>query len=153
MNRYSISPAQPADHDAVLFLLLAQMLEHHIPTGTERLSRVIKHVLAHQECGFFLVARTSHEVAGVAYVASLLSAEHGGFTCWLEELHVTTAHRNQGAGTMLLEAAIEHACARGYAAMDLDVDIEHRRVESLYRRYEFRNLPRARWVRTLNEAG
>jgi hypothetical protein len=29
----------------------------------------------------------------------------------------------------------------------LEVDVDHQRAESLYTRFEFRRLPRSRWVR------
>jgi GNAT superfamily N-acetyltransferase len=98
-----------------------------------------------------LIARGRGNIVGVAYVAIILSAEHCGKAGWLEELYVMPEYRSQGVGSALLTAVLERARELGIVAIDLEVDVAHRRAESLYRRFGFRPLDRSRWVRTLEQ--
>jgi hypothetical protein len=52
----------------------------------------------------------------------------------------------------LLLAACKTAVACGCAAVDLEVEQSHARVESLYLREGFRRHTRRRWVRVLDRA-
>jgi GNAT superfamily N-acetyltransferase len=145
----SIERARPADRRAVVSLLAAQMSEHRTRSETIRLSRIYDQLLADERFGFLLVARLRGGIAGVAYVATILSVEHGGPVGWLEELYVTPEHRNAGVGGALLERAIATARELGLVALDLEVDRAHRRAESLYSRYGFQPLRRSRWVKPI----
>jgi GNAT superfamily N-acetyltransferase len=149
MERLSITRLQVTDRDTVVGLLVAQMREHRFPSKSDRLSQVVARVLSDEQHGFFLVARVDSDVIGVAYVATILSVEHGGPVGWLEELYISPEHREQGAGSALLSGVMERARELGLVAIDLEVDVEHQRAESLYARFGFRNLPRSRWVRKL----
>lgn len=151
MQRLSITRVQAADQDAVVALLVAQMREHRFPSKSERLSQIVSRVLSDERYGFFLVARMDDGVIGVAYVATILSVEHGGPVGWLEELYVTPEHREQGVGSALLGGLMEQAREMGLAAIDLEVDAGHRRAESLYTRFGFSNLPRSRWVKEITQ--
>ncbi|MBI4662127.1 MAG: GNAT family N-acetyltransferase [Verrucomicrobia bacterium] len=147
MKRVSISAVQPADQAAVVELLVAQMREHGVRRTTDELSRIVAQVLADEQYGFFLQARMEERIVGVAYVAMILSVEHGARVGWLEELYVAPEQRAQGIGSALLGAVWQRAREFQLAALDLEVDIEHRRAESLYVRFGFRRLPRSRWVK------
>jgi ribosomal protein S18 acetylase RimI-like enzyme len=57
--------------------------------------------------------------------------------------------RDRGIGTALLRRAIELAREDGCVAMDLEVDRDHARVESLYVREGFTTLPRKRFARRI----
>jgi len=113
------------------------------------LPMTLEKVLSDKSHGFILIARSSDDVVGVAYVAIILSAEHCGKVGWLEELYVLPEYRSQGIGAALMTAVLERARRLGIVAIDLEVDAAHRRAESLYRRFGFRSLDRSRWVRTL----
>jgi ribosomal protein S18 acetylase RimI-like enzyme len=104
--------------------------------------------------GFLMLARDGGRVVGVAYVATILSAEHCGPVAWLEELYVTPDCRDcrqRGIGTALVTAVLEHARNAGIAAIDLEIDAGHKRVISLYQRLGFRRLERSRWVRDFTQ--
>jgi GNAT superfamily N-acetyltransferase len=76
--------------------------------------------------------------------------EHGGLGGWLEELYVVPEFRGAGLGSQLLEATIQECAQRGCQALDLEVESDHERVETLYQRFGFTPLPtRRRWVRKL----
>jgi GNAT superfamily N-acetyltransferase len=147
----TISPGGPADRDAALALLEAQLAEHAIAIERGRLAAAIDGALADARRGRILLARDAAGAAiGVAYVSFVWALEHGGQAAWLEELYVTPAARGAGVGTRLLRAACTAAAAAGCAAIDLEVEATHRRVEALYAREGFRRHARARWVRPLD---
>jgi ribosomal protein S18 acetylase RimI-like enzyme len=101
--------------------------------------------------GFLMLARDGGRVVGVAYVATILSAEHCGLVAWLEELYVTPDCRQRGIGTALVTAILEQARNAGIAAIDLEIDAGHKRVISLYQRLGFRRLERSRWVKEFTQ--
>lgn len=143
----TIAPATGADCPACARLLAAQLEEHGIAAVEERLARVLEAVVADPERGFVLVARdVEGKIVGIAYTATILSAEHGGPAAWLEELYVAPRIRCRGVGTTLLRAVLERARAEGMLAVDLEIDAGHARAASLYERRGFRRLDRTRWV-------
>jgi GNAT superfamily N-acetyltransferase len=144
-----ISPAQGQDLADVIDLLVAQMAEHDIDIPRAGVEAAVRGMLGDPRRGTILVHRDEGRVTGLAFVSFTWSLEHGGLTSWLEELYVLPALRERGIGTQLLAAAMDAARAAGCAAVDLEVDVEHRRAARLYERHGFRALPRSRWVRKL----
>ena len=149
MKGFSIALATFEDCDECAHLLVKQLGEHGVDRSAEPLARVLESVIADGARGFLLLARTSSRIVGVAYVATILSAEHCGCVGWLEELYVMPDHRSQGIGTALVAAVLDRARETGIEAIELEVDAGHSRAESLYRRCGFRPLQRSRWVRKL----
>jgi len=154
MTGILIRTATPADLDAVVGLLAAQLAEHGIGTPRQAIARA-----AHGSVedaggrGRILVAEgaagAATAVLGVAVLSYQWTLEHGGRSAWLEELYVVPARRGRGIGRALLLAALEAAARDGAGAVDLEVAVGHERVETLYRREGFAPLPRTRWVRRL----
>lgn len=70
-------------------------------------------------------------------------------SAWLEELYVEPAYRAAGMGTAFLQQVLDECAARGCAALDLEIDVDHERVGSLYLRNGFEELPRGRLIRRL----
>lgn len=145
-----VRPATPADRDAVVALLVAQMREHEIPIDAASVGHAVDGALAVPDRAAILVAEgPPGSLAGVAYVSFTWTLEHGGRACWLEELYVSPARREQGIGKALLARAVEHARGRGCAAMDLEVEQGHERAANLYVREGFRPHTRRRFVKKL----
>jgi GNAT superfamily N-acetyltransferase len=149
MESFSIAPATVEDCLECAELLVRQLGEHGVDVSGEPLARILECVVGDATRGFLLLARARSRIVGVAYVASIQSAEHCGTVGWLEELYVTPDQRSQGIGTALINAVLDRARETGMVAIDLEVDAGHRRAESLYRRFGFRPLERSRWVRKL----
>ena len=82
---------------------------------------------------------------GLAALSYTWTLEHGGLVAWLDELYVVPERRCTQLGTALLDASRDVALGAGCAALELEVDSEHRRAESLYRRAGFVPLARSRW--------
>jgi GNAT superfamily N-acetyltransferase len=147
MATFSIALASASDCRESARLLVDQLGEHNIDASIERLAQVLEDATADIARGFLMLARDSGRVIGVAYVATILSAEHCGPVAWLEELYVTPDCRHRGIGTALVTAVLEQAQKAGIVAVDLEIDAGHNRVISLYQRLGFRRLERSRWVR------
>src|SRR5678815_1538846 len=147
-----IRPLTQFCRHAALMLLVEQMREHDIPLDASGVGRAVDGALDRPDRATILVARTLESpalVVGVAYLAYTWTLEHGGLSCWLEELYVSPPHRERGIGRALLFAALEHARAAGCAAMDLEVEESHDRAAHLYLREGFIAHTRRRFVRKL----
>jgi len=146
---FSIAAATVRDCRECAGLLVEQLDEHGVTASVEQMARVLETVVVDPGRGFLLLARDNSRIIAVAYVATILSAEHCGLVAWLEELYVIPRHRSRGIGTALLTAVLERARGTGVVAMDLEVAADHSRAQSLYRRFGFRPLDRSRWVKEL----
>ncbi|MFO0727849.1 MAG: GNAT family N-acetyltransferase [Myxococcota bacterium] len=142
-----VRPMRAKDRARVLEMLAIQLSEHGITASPEAQASAVDGVFARADRGVFLVLDLGAGPIGFAYLAFTWTLETGGRTAWLEELWIEPAHREQGHGTRLLEAAIAEAKARGAQAMDLEIEAGHERVEHLYRRAGFGALRRSRWQR------
>lgn len=99
--------------------------------------------------GDILLAQVGDRAVGVAVFAYSWTLEHGGLSCWLDELYVEPGLRSSGIGRALLLRGIEHVKGRGAAAIDLEVVEGHERAARLYEREGFRRRDRVRWMRPL----
>jgi len=144
-----IQAARSGDLQAVLGLMQGQFQEHEIDVPAEQLRSAVAAMLENPELGFFLMARQNGQVVGLACVSFCWTLEYGGKSAWLDELYILPPYRGAGLGGALLQAALSRARELGCAAVDLEVDIEHRRAENLYRRAGFEPLPRVRWFKLL----
>jgi GNAT superfamily N-acetyltransferase len=149
VEAFSIASAIVSDCSESARLLVQQLAEHRVDASAEQLSCVLEKIVVDAARGFVLLARENGRIVGIAYVATILSAEHCGLVAWLEELYVMPSHRSRGIGTALIAAMIERARKAGIVAIDLEIDAGHSRAESLYRRLGFRPLNRSRWVKEL----
>jgi ribosomal protein S18 acetylase RimI-like enzyme len=147
MGAFSVALGTAADCGKCARLLVDQLREHGIKASPDALSRMLEVAITDMERGFLMLARDGGRVVGVAYVATILSAEHCGPVAWLEELYVAPDCRHRGIGTALVTAVLERAQKAGIVAVDLEIDAGHQRVISLYQRLGFRRLERSRWVR------
>lgn len=153
MKQPTISQATPDQFSSMAALFEAQLQEHGIKSSTDALIALLRMVNDRPEYGFVLTAVYDGSIVGVAYATSLLSLEHGGWSGWLEELYVLPEWRGNGLGSCLLDAVIVGAIERGWIALDLEVDVGHQRVVSLYERRDFQSITRRRFVRHFrNEA-
>lgn len=150
---WNIDRAGAGDREALVDLLTRQLVEHDLPADRPGVERAVDGILADGRRGFLLAARAGEAVVGVAYVALHWSLEHGGPSCWLEELYVLPDRRCRGLGVALLQAACTRARELGCLVMDLEVTADHARAEHLYEREGFRELGRRRWARGLAAPG
>lgn len=141
--------AGPADLAQIVRLLGGQFEEHDIPSTEEGLGRAVSGMLSDPARGDILLAQVGDRAVGVAVFAYSWTLEHGGLSCWLDELYVEPGLRSSGIGRALLLRGIEHVKGRGAAAIDLEVVEGHERAARLYEREGFRRRDRVRWMRPL----
>jgi ribosomal protein S18 acetylase RimI-like enzyme len=151
MAAFSVALGTAADCGECARLLIDQLREHGIETSPDALARVLEVAITDMGRSFLMLARDGDRVVGVAYVATILSAEHCGLVAWLEELYVAPDCRHRGIGAALVTAVLERAKETDIVAVDLEIDAGHERVISLYQRLGFRRLERSRWVREFTQ--
>ena len=142
-----ITTATRADLTDVVALLSAQFEEHRIDAGD--IGRGAAGLIDEPSRGAIFLASLPEDPRrriGLAVLAFTWTLEHGGQVAWLDELYVVPALRGASVGTTLLEHALAAARTAGCAAVDLEVDADHRRVEGLYQRKGFTRLDRNRWA-------
>ena len=149
MSEIRISPLHPQELAPLTELLEMQMREHGVKSSHDILRAALAVLGTQPEQGFVLSATCDRSTVGVAYAARILSLEHGGWSGWLEELYVLPEWRGRGVGSQLLAAVIAGATERGWAALDLEVDVNHQRVIPLYARNLFEPVNRTHFVRRL----
>lgn len=145
----TIDAVAPTDASDAVRLLAAQFDEHQIALPAARLASAVAGLVGPAGRGAMLLAREAEHPVGLAALSYVWTLEHGGLVAWLDELYVVPDRRGHGVGSALLERAAALAREAGCLAIDLEVDREHSRAESLYERAGFKRLPRSRWVRKL----
>jgi GNAT superfamily N-acetyltransferase len=150
MTEFTIKQLEVQEVASVAALFKMQLAEHDVRRSADELVGGLKTLLVEPQQGFVLSAVSDGKPVGVAYAARILSLEHGGWSGWLDELYVSPTWRGQGVGSALLAAVVAGATERGWAALDLEVDSNHRRVIPLYARNRFQPVRRTRFVRRLN---
>jgi ribosomal protein S18 acetylase RimI-like enzyme len=146
-NPIEIERATEDDLKSTLDLLRDQFAEHQIELSEGDLRKAVLEVLQNDRLGFVLIAREAKRAIGAACISFAWTLEHGGKSAWLDELYVLPAYRRRGVGTALLREVIGVAGEMGCAAIDLEVEHNHRQAERLYQREGFEVLDRRRWVK------
>ena len=144
-----IRRATDAEADDICRMLAVQLSEHKVAIDEGALRNGVTGVLQCKEQGFFLVAVQAERIVGFSDVSFIWALEHGGRAGWLEELYVEPSLRNCGVGLKLLQAVQAECAVQGCAAIDIEIDIDHERVRSLYEKAGFTSLPRSRMVKRL----
>ena len=125
--------------ETAVALFVAQLTEHSIAADADSVRGILGQYLTDSRHGFVLVAESDEmDLVGVALCSSFLGVEHRGPSGWLEELYVCPGSRGRGIGTLLLTRAISEAGRRGWRALDLEVEADHREVIPLYERHGFK---------------
>jgi GNAT superfamily N-acetyltransferase len=133
----SLEPAT-AEHVPILLDWIRDFYAHEsIPFDPARSRATLAELIASPAFGrvFLLVAQG--DAVGYAVVALGFSLEFGGRSAFLDELYVRPPSRGQGIGTAAL-ALLEDRCRRlGARSLALEVHLENRKAEALYRRSGF----------------
>jgi len=145
----TIQKAAEEDWAIILDLLQRQFAEHQIDVDEATLTFAVQEELRDEKLGIFLIARQDECPVGFADIVFTWTLEYGGRTAWLEELYILPELRNEGIGSLLVDATIAETAKLGCKAIDLEVETEHERAEHLYQRKGFHLLNRRRWAKKL----
>jgi GNAT superfamily N-acetyltransferase len=128
--------ALPSDLDALLPLVaeFCAVDGHHYER--RRVVRALEPLLAGDDLGHvWLLEARGGEPAGYAVVTWGHSLEAAGREALLDEIYVR--ERNQGAGALLLDAALDGARAAGACRCFLETESANTAVRRFYRRHGF----------------
>jgi GNAT superfamily N-acetyltransferase len=86
------------------------------------------------ESATVLVAEQRGELLGFCTAYLELNSVRFGARCWVEDLAVSPAHRSQGIGGVLLDAAESWARERGATHLELDTGLARDDAQRFYER-------------------
>ena len=139
-----VRTAEPADRAIVHALLTAQLIEHDLPAGPDRIDRGLDAAFRPGSPAWLLLAERDGKPVGVLLANQIVSAEKGGETLWIEELYVIPEARRTGVARAILSYVVEQARQRALRALDLEVVRTQAAAFALYRAAGFREVARDR---------
>lgn len=119
----------------LLALLFAQEAEFQ-PDPSKQAAGLRK-IITQPEVGRILVLREGDAVIGMVNLLFTVSTALGGRVAVFEDMIVDPAHRGGGAGSQLLQAAIESARAAGCLRITLLTDRGNADAQRFYARHGF----------------
>lgn len=139
-----VRPADRRDIPALIELLAAQLSEHGLAAGRERVRRGIE--VAFETGAPLLVAMEGLRALGACLANRIASVEHGGAVLFIEELYVEPGARRRGVARALLRRLLADGRAAGVRAIELEVDEGHEPARALYCSLGFEANARTPWV-------
>jgi GNAT superfamily N-acetyltransferase len=133
----SVGPMRPEELDVVAGLSQAFCDEDRHPFDPDRVRTGLRGLLDRPGLGTTLVARLGGRPVGYAVVTLGWSLESGGLDALLDEVYLQPEQRGSGAGTALVEAAIDEAKRVGATRIFCEVEAHNARAGQLYRRLGF----------------
>jgi GNAT superfamily N-acetyltransferase len=133
----SLGPAT-TDHVPLLLDWMRDFYAHEsIPFEPARSRATLAELIASPAFGrvFLLVAEGT--AVGYAAVALGFSLEFGGRSAFLDELYVRPPSRGRGVGAAALSLLADRCRELGARSLALEVHLENRKAEALYRRSGF----------------
>lgn len=133
-----VSPATDADLPAMcglLGVLFAQEAEFR--PDQERQAAGLRAILGRPDLGQVLVLRDGPLAVGMVSLLFLPSTALGGRVALLEDMVVRPDARGSGAGSRLLEAAVEFARSAGCLRVTLLADADNAAAQRFYARHGF----------------
>ncbi|MDQ7785427.1 MAG: GNAT family N-acetyltransferase [Desulfomonilaceae bacterium] len=97
----------------------------------------LRRIIENPDAGTILVLRDGPAVVGMVNVLYTISTACGGRVAIIEDMVVRPEHRGQGAGTSLLQGAIDLARAAGCRRITLLTDRTNASAIRFYRRHSF----------------
>src|SRR3954468_6700421 len=138
-----IRRALASDRDVAARLLVAQLVEHHLPADLPGVERGIELAMK-RETAWLLLAFSGDEPVGVFLANEIVSVEQAGIVLWVEELYVVPAARRRGVARGILNFVAERARRRGIVSIELEVVPTQEAAFALYRSMGFVDVERKR---------
>ncbi len=131
-----IRPGASADAERITEFNTAMALETEaLRLRPERISAGVRHLLAHSELGFYLVAEHSGSLVGSLLVTTEWSDWRNGLFWWIQSVYVQPETRQRGVYKALY-AKVKSLAAdnRDVCGFRLYVEQDNRRAQQTYRR-------------------
>src|SRR6266850_1223743 len=138
-----IRRAMKSDREVAARLLVAQLVEHHLPADSRGVERGIELAMG-RETAWLLLAFVDREPVGVFLANEIVSVEQAGLVLWVEELYVIPAARRRGVARGILNFVAEEARRKGIVSIELEVVATQEAAFALYRAMGFVDVERKR---------
>ena len=133
-----IRRAVPADAEAVLALinrLLEELGGQAIPSDIA--GQTFGRLVTGQDAGLVLVAQEEDHIIGVCTVSFQQAIRSLGPYAIIQEMYVAPEFRSRGAGTALVEEAVNRARSLGFRMVEVGTPAGGDRQEAFYQRLGF----------------
>jgi len=143
----AIRRALDSDREVAARLLVAQLVEHHLPADLPGVLRGIELAMK-SEAAWLLLAVLGEDAVGVFLANEIVSVEQAGIVLWVEELYVVPSARRRGVARGILNFVAEEARRKGIVSIELEVVPTQEAAFALYRSMGFVDVDRKRmkWV-------
>jgi GNAT superfamily N-acetyltransferase len=134
----NITIAKEEDVDALsaLLTLLFEQEAEFIP-DTAKQRRGLNMIISDPGVGEILTLKSDGQIIGMVSLLYTVSTALGARVAWLEDMIIHPQHRNSGAGTQLIQAAIDHARKNGCQRITLLTDHDNAAGQQFYSRNGF----------------
>jgi len=129
--------ADQADQTALIGLLGDFAEEALAPLTTEHLTAAVSPLLRGTELGEIWVLEHEQNLVGYLVIGWGWGIESGGREALIDEVFVSHAHRNQGLGTRLVEAALTRAKELDAKTVFLETEQSNPESRKLYQNLGF----------------
>jgi ribosomal protein S18 acetylase RimI-like enzyme len=142
-----IRRALKSDREVTARLLVAQLVEHHLPADLPGVMRGIE-LAMNRPTTWLLIALLDQEPVGVFLGNEIVSVEQAGIVLWVEELYVDPAARRRGVARAILNFVADEARKKGIVSVELEVVPTQAAAFALYHSMGFVDVERKRmkWV-------
>ena len=139
---WEITPAIEADIPRLCRLLGVLFVQEAEFTPDEsKQAQALKSIITNPDVGEVLVARQGKQLVGMVSLLYSVSTALGGRVATMEDMVVDPAHRDEGVGSALLQAAVALANRRACLRLTLLTDAVNLTAQRFYRRGGFQQSP------------
>ena len=134
----NITVAKEEDVDALsaLLTLLFEQEAEFTPDAAKQ-HRGLSMIIGNPDVGEILTLKSDGQIIGMVSLLYTVSTALGARVAWLEDMIIHPQHRNSGAGTQLIQFAIDHARKNGCQRITLLTDHDNTAGQHFYSRNGF----------------
>ena len=139
-DNMQIAIAVESDIDSLIPLLnLLFEQEVEFTPDAEKQRRGLNMIISNPNIGEIVTLKQNRETIGMVNLLYTVSTALGARVAWLEDMVIQPQYRNTGAGTTLIQAAIDHARKQGCQRITLLTDKENASAQRFYSRNGFQH--------------
>lgn len=130
--------ARQSDIDALVKLLgVLFSQEVEFEPNIDRQQQALREIIRSPQLGEILVLKDGQRIIGMVSLLYTISTALGGAVALLEDMVIDPDYRNRGAGTKLLNDAVQRASLRGCQRVTLLTDGDNIKAQRFYQRHGF----------------